>query len=275
MNSDWNYDGDAYWLSTDCDDGDGGINPNAAEKCECDTVDQNCNGSKTDLPDGCDVTCQLEGGFTTIAPVLVSGALSCTISQSNTGRKVAIDSLGNVYVAMVCGGNGYVAISSDRGQTYGAPVDLGMAGINEMAIAPATTTALTGTWAAPGSFTASFAGVPASVTSLRLSHLAYADGAPLSSNLEVLPAATAGATGGTYAHPAAVGDASLDMYYLADVTGGFQRVARYAAPATTLVVPDLAAAVLPTVELATPPSGATPDRRPACKNLPASNVETL
>ena len=94
-----------------------------------------CDDGNGDTGDGCDVTCQLEGGFTTIAPVLVSGAMSCTISQSNTGRKVAIDSLGNVYVAMVCGGNAYVAISSDRGQTYGAPVALGMTGINEMAIA--------------------------------------------------------------------------------------------------------------------------------------------
>ena len=94
-----------------------------------------CDDGNGNTGDGCDVTCQLEGGFTTIAPVLVSGAMSCTISQSNTGRKVAIDSLGNVYVAMVCGGNAYVAISSDRGQTYGAPVALGMTGINEMAIA--------------------------------------------------------------------------------------------------------------------------------------------
>ncbi len=53
----YDKDNDSFRDAGDCDDGDGGINPNAAEKCECDTVDQNCNGSKTDLPDGCDVTC--------------------------------------------------------------------------------------------------------------------------------------------------------------------------------------------------------------------------
>lgn len=50
-------DNDGFDDAVDCNDDDGGINPNAGEKCECDSVDQNCNGSKTDLPDGCDVTC--------------------------------------------------------------------------------------------------------------------------------------------------------------------------------------------------------------------------
>ena len=50
-------DGDGFDDSVDCNDDDGGIRPDAEEKCECDDVDQNCNGSKTDLPAGCDVTC--------------------------------------------------------------------------------------------------------------------------------------------------------------------------------------------------------------------------
>jgi cysteine-rich repeat protein len=128
----------------ECDDGNVAAQDGCSESCLdefCgdDAVQYGlgeiCDDGNTIAGDGCSATCQLEGGFTTVAPVLVSGALSCSISQSNTGRKVAVDSLGNVYVAMVCGGNAYVAASTDRGQTYGTPVALGITGISEIAIA--------------------------------------------------------------------------------------------------------------------------------------------
>ncbi|MEZ4310902.1 MAG: putative metal-binding motif-containing protein [Polyangiaceae bacterium] len=50
-------DNDGYDTQTDCNDNNGSIHPDANEKCECDHVDHNCNGSFTDLPAGCDITC--------------------------------------------------------------------------------------------------------------------------------------------------------------------------------------------------------------------------
>jgi hypothetical protein len=50
-------DGDGFDEMTDCDDGNGGVNPGAQEECECDSTDQNCNGSVTDIPAACGITC--------------------------------------------------------------------------------------------------------------------------------------------------------------------------------------------------------------------------
>ncbi len=50
-------DGDGFGTDTDCDDDNGSINPGAPENCECDSVDQNCNSSVTDIPTDCGITC--------------------------------------------------------------------------------------------------------------------------------------------------------------------------------------------------------------------------
>lgn len=50
-------DNDGFDEQTDCNDSNGGINPGAMEECECDSVDQNCNGSTTDIPASCGITC--------------------------------------------------------------------------------------------------------------------------------------------------------------------------------------------------------------------------
>jgi hypothetical protein len=50
-------DNDGFDDTVDCDDNNGGVNPNAAEKCECDSVDQNCNKTITDFPADCVITC--------------------------------------------------------------------------------------------------------------------------------------------------------------------------------------------------------------------------
>ena len=65
----------------------------------------------------------------TTSPVLVSGALSCSTIASSTGRKAAIDpTSATIYVAMNCGGTVYVSASTDRGLTFGTPVNTGLTG---------------------------------------------------------------------------------------------------------------------------------------------------
>ena len=43
-------DGDGYTTEVDCDDTDASINPGVDEPCECDGIDQNCNGVADDFP---------------------------------------------------------------------------------------------------------------------------------------------------------------------------------------------------------------------------------
>ena len=127
-----------------CDDGNVADQDGCSHACAVETcgdgliqygLGEICDDGNTADGDGCSATCQLEGGFTTVAPQLISGALGCDIYQSNTGRKIAVDGLGKVYVVMQCGGQAYAAVSPDRGVTWGVPVDLGITGISEIAIA--------------------------------------------------------------------------------------------------------------------------------------------
>jgi hypothetical protein len=68
--------------------------------------------------------------------VAVNGALTgCTTQFSNTARKVAVGDGGQIYVAFVCGGQGYVATSVDGGLTFAAPVSIpGFTSINDLAV---------------------------------------------------------------------------------------------------------------------------------------------
>jgi cysteine-rich repeat protein len=131
-------------LPEQCDDGNTSDNDGCNSDCEtefCGDGDiqypagEQCDDGNDDDGDGCDSACQLEGGFVTTAPVLVSGALSCTTASSNTGRKIAVDALGNVFALMVCGGDAMVAVSNDRGVTFAAAVPVGISGASEVAIA--------------------------------------------------------------------------------------------------------------------------------------------
>ncbi|MCE9575637.1 MAG: tandem-95 repeat protein [Deltaproteobacteria bacterium] len=104
--------------------GDGQVDFGAGEQCD--------DGDDTNPADGCDA-CQL-GVIADVAPQVVSGALSCDTTASNTGRKIASDGLAEFYVVMRCGGAAWVNASTDRGQTWGAPVATGLTGVSEVAI---------------------------------------------------------------------------------------------------------------------------------------------
>ena len=74
--------------------------------------------------------------WTTTTPVVVNGTQTgCTLRISNTGRKVAVAD-GSIYVTFMCGGNLFVAASSDGGVSFAAPVQVtGMTSIADAAIA--------------------------------------------------------------------------------------------------------------------------------------------
>lgn len=94
---------------------------------------EQCDDGNTKDGDGCSATCKLDV-FSSRAPQIISGTLSCSLGSSNSGRKAAVDQLGRFYVALLCGGIVYVNTSVDRGATWGTPVKTDMANIVEVAI---------------------------------------------------------------------------------------------------------------------------------------------
>jgi cysteine-rich repeat protein len=127
-----------------CDDGnradqDGCSRACAVEACGDGAVQlalgEQCDDDNPVDGDGCSAACQLEGGFSTTAPLLVSGGLACGLDSSHTGRKVAIDGVGTLYALLRCDGAAHVVVSTDRGQAFSAPASVGLAGVAEMAIA--------------------------------------------------------------------------------------------------------------------------------------------
>jgi adhesin/invasin len=69
-----------------------------------------------------------------VSPVLVSGSLSCSSSNSNNVRRVAIDAANYIYVVMVCSGEAHVVVSRDGGNTYTAPLSTGMSSLSLAAV---------------------------------------------------------------------------------------------------------------------------------------------
>ena len=65
--------------------------------------------------------------FQTVAPVKISGAMSCTTEKANTARKIAVGGDGALYAVMTCGTAAAIAVSTDRGQSFAAPIDLSAA----------------------------------------------------------------------------------------------------------------------------------------------------
>jgi cysteine-rich repeat protein len=84
---------------------------------------ESCDDGNTVDGDGCDLHCHVEP-FQTTDPVKISGDLSCTTAVANAARKIAVDGSGTIFAVMRCGGAANVAVSTDRGQTFSAPLDL-------------------------------------------------------------------------------------------------------------------------------------------------------
>jgi cysteine-rich repeat protein len=84
---------------------------------------ESCDDGNLVNSDGCDASCHVEP-FATTPPVKISGTLSCTTATANAARKIAIDGSGTIYAVMKCGGIAEVVVSTDRGLSFSAPLDL-------------------------------------------------------------------------------------------------------------------------------------------------------
>lgn len=92
-----------------------------------------CDDGNGANADGCSTSCALDA-FSNVSATILSGSLSCNTNGSNTSRKAAVSSLGRFFVAMNCGGTGYVSVSSDRGATWPGPVSTGITGVQAIAV---------------------------------------------------------------------------------------------------------------------------------------------
>jgi hypothetical protein len=80
---------------------------------------------------------RFESAFAATAPVkalAVAGRTCASGTVVNSSRRLAVDALGIVYLASLCGGEGFVAASADGGKTFGAPVTTGMVGLAQIAV---------------------------------------------------------------------------------------------------------------------------------------------
>ncbi len=138
--------GDGYVLAgvEACDDGNTQSDDGCTATCDLEYCGDGVVQSREDCEDGnlidgdgCDNDCTFSGSidWETQTPRLVSGAFACTSDYSTTGRKIAIDEGGTIYVAMTCAGQVRVASSTDGGNTYGPPVDLGISATAEVSLA--------------------------------------------------------------------------------------------------------------------------------------------
>jgi hypothetical protein len=70
-----------------------------------------------------------------VAPQIVSGAETCTSGTANLNRDVGIDAKNAIYVVFECGGLLTAVVSEDAGLSYSLQVDLGIAGVDSIAVA--------------------------------------------------------------------------------------------------------------------------------------------
>jgi cysteine-rich repeat protein len=132
-----------------CDDGNTADGDGCGHSCRIEACGdglvqfgrgEECDDGNTTAGDGCDATCQSEP-FVTTPPVQVAAGLSgCSTAVANTGRKLVVDGSGTIYAFLNCTGVASVVVSTNRGVTFSAPVDLSTAlpnigaGLSEIAI---------------------------------------------------------------------------------------------------------------------------------------------
>lgn len=116
----------------ECDDGNLADGDGCGHACKLEGCGDNlvqfglgesCDDGNHADGDGCNATCHVEP-FATVAPVKISADLTCTTAVANAARKIAIDPSGNIYAVMKCGTVADVVVSTDRGVSYSAPLDL-------------------------------------------------------------------------------------------------------------------------------------------------------
>jgi cysteine-rich repeat protein len=107
-------------------DGDGCSHLCVTETCGDGNIDlglgETCDDGNTVDGDGCDAQCHVEP-WTTTAPVEI--AVGCTSGTPNASREVAVDASGTIYAVMLCGTSASIVVSTDHGNTFSAPMDLG------------------------------------------------------------------------------------------------------------------------------------------------------
>ena len=109
-----------------------------AASCEDDPllcVDATPPAVSFDASPGPDAAPMLVPIDTDVAPRIVSGAAACTTGSANLSRNVGLDQSNNIYVVFACGGALTFAVSEDAGESYSAPVDLGLADVDSIAVA--------------------------------------------------------------------------------------------------------------------------------------------
>lgn len=126
-------------------------------------------------------------------------------------------------------------------------------------VAPATTVAVTGTYAAPGTFNVNLGGLPAGTTGVAIRHFATVGPNIIGGNTETLPPPTGSSVTAALQHPAGIGDRTLTGYFIYDGNGGIRSVETALGQAsTTLTVADVGAELVPAVTgFAGTPSGLT------------------
>jgi len=106
----------------------------ATDSANCGSCGNACSPNQTCQGSAC------IANLVNVGPVNVSGTMTCSTVSGGAGRKTAIDSSNNLYVAMICANTLYVATSTNGGLSYGTPVSTTLTGTEGAIIISSGTT---------------------------------------------------------------------------------------------------------------------------------------